>query len=182
MPPDPETHEFDPVDPPPMTGHQPLTQYAQPPMYLGFVTAGQGAIAALLLIASLGMASDPALSSGRWVLVFLPAVLFGLAGAGLYWRRGWGWWLTACVWSYVFCSLPAALVLWTTRDRPFAATTELVVFGLAVLVLAALNQPDFVRFIRFRTPDGRPSRAARLTPLPMAFAAVLLRLAVEWAR
>jgi hypothetical protein len=52
-------------------------------------------------------------------------------------------------------------------------------FMAAILMVAYLNRPEVLRFIRFATSDGRPSSGMRLSPAVAGFVGAVVRLIVE---
>lgn len=161
------TDDFDPTDPPPAPPINPLVAYTQPPAGLAGIAVLQYIIAALMLLPAITSASSHDRPLIVWMSSVLPTSLLIISATGFLLRRGWGWWLTAAIFYAVFFSLPVNLVLWTIRDEPLSLPVQLIVFGVAVLVLAYIVRREFLRFFQFRTPDGTP------TPTTLRSAAVV---------
>src|SRR5688572_32632409 len=101
-------HHFDPQDPPPIKdGHNPLADYAQPPVGISAMAVGQFLLAALQTV-PLFFAPTVVKSwtASGWALALYPVVLFAASGVGMALRRGWGWWLTCAIYYYVFFNIP----------------------------------------------------------------------------
>jgi hypothetical protein len=176
--------DFDPRDPPRLASQNPLREYQRPPEGLSALTIGQFALAALMLV-RVGLVRPEvraAWGAGEWLLALYPAGVFGLAATGIALRRGWGWWVTCAIYFYMFFNLPVALAVWTIKGGTFEAANNLIIFGLAVGVLAYINRPQLLRFIRFRTPDGRPGKWARATPILAGAIGAAVRLGMELGR
>lgn len=170
---------FDPVDPPASESGNPLVAYTQRPAGLGILAVAQFVIAGMYAAAVwLADGWSPALRA----VAVIPALVVGLSGVGLLRSRWWGWWLACTVYYILFFNLPVGVILWTVRGAPFDAPSQLLVFVLAVVVLAWLNRSETVRFFRFPSGDGRPSGRMRASPLGVGLAFAVLHLLIGLAR
>src|SRR5690606_19347154 len=169
--------DFDPTEPPPAPPVNPLNAYTQRPAGITGIAVLQYVIAALMLMPALASRSGAA---REWLSAVLPASLLIVSATGFLLQRGWGWWLTAAIFYAVFFSLPVNLALWTIRDEPLSLPVQLIVFGVAVLVLAYILRDELLRFFRFRTADGRPTtmtlRSAALAGLLWAALGLIVAL------
>ena len=160
---------FDPRNTEPQLAQNPLRQYRTAQAGLSAIATGQFVIAGLMVLSVIAGArlwrDGTQMSSGQWVTVLYPPLLFGAAGLGLTLRAGWGWWLTSAIYSFGFFSVPVSLVLWSFDKQRFQPGASLVTFLLCAFVLGYLSRREVQRFIRFGTPDGRPSRLASWSPL-----------------
>ena len=156
---------FDPRDPPDISDGHPLHDYLKPPPGLAKLATAQVFVAILIILRGvIDLRAGQPLTLAFLTTLILPAGLLAASGLALRERTAWGWWLTAALYYCVFFNLPVDLVLWTVRGVAFPLATHLVVFGLAVFVLAYLTRPEILRFIRFATPDGKPRRSVLISP------------------
>lgn len=174
--------DFDPSDPPQESSGNPLADYQRAPGGLQVVAIFQLIIALLLVVVVASALRSAGAPAYRWVLNMLPAGLFAASAAGLFLRRGWGWWMTCSIHCLVFFSMPVALVLWTFHRADFSAPAQLFCFVCAVLVVGYLNRPEVMRFVRFGTPDRRPAPRTRMTPVVVGLLGAVIRLVAEWIR
>lgn len=165
--------DFDPRNHEPQLAQDPLGQYRTAPAGLSAIATGQFVIAGLMVISvvlgSRLWRDGAQLSAGQWITALYPPLLFGAAGVGLTLRAGWGWWLTSTIYAFGFFSVPVSLVLWSFDKQRFQPGASLVTFLLCAFVLGYLSRRDLQRFIRFGTPDGRPSGLISWSPLAIGF-------------
>ncbi len=173
-------HEFDPTDPSVAESGNPLLEYVKPPAGIGVVAGLQFVLAGSIVLAMVGAGESlRSWSAARWASLLVPAVFLCASGAGLAMRRGWGWWLTCAIYYTVFFNLPVEVALWTLRGTAFNLLTNLLVFGLAVVVLAYLTRRELLRFIAFRTADGKPTARIMITPVIAGLAWAVVGLIVR---
>lgn len=169
--------DFDPADPPDGAEGLPLAEYVRPPVGLSVVANIQFLLAGLT--AALGFAAyrQGQAATGPFVAsIAIPCALLLLAGVGLWQRVMWGWWLAATLYYCLFFNIPVNIASWTVKADRFAVGANLLVFALAVSTLAYLMRAESLRFIRFRTPDGRPTRWILISPAVTGLGWAVVRL------
>ena len=163
------TQDFDLREPPPPASDNPLHAYVRPPMALGVVTVAQFVIAILIILIAASAEPQNRAIESRLILATLdrPRYCPQRASVCCCARRV----------GVVANGGPLLLRLFRPACEPGALDgagnhsslrANLVVVGVAIVILTVLTHPEILHFIRFRTPDGRPTRRTLSRPLSRA--------------
>lgn len=163
---------------PPRPAGNLVTSYQQAPGGLTSVVIFQLVMATYHLLMAIMVPILSQVAIRDRLTSFALVAIFAISAWGMHLRRGWGWWITCLIYFTMLFCVPVGILLVGLGELKASLLLRLGWGAVAICIVLYLNHSDALRFIRFRTPDGRPSAATRASPLVAGMVIATLQLVI----